>query len=592
MINAARRLEWRRAAEQWFAVDLRSLAAMRIVLATALLVRIVSVWPDAIAFLSDEGVLPRRLLLHFLEPTTSIYLLNGSPAFALGLLVVNALAATALLIGYRARLAAAICWVLWLSLAQRNPLITTGGDALACALLFWSIFLPISDAFSIDSAVSERTPRSLHLSAASTGLLLQALYVYFFGALLKTGAEWQSEGSAVYLALSFDSIATPMAHWLRQHDWATTAITRGVYWIELLSPLLLFAPIRTALIRAIILPFYICMHLCFAVFLDIGNFWIVSLASLVVFTPSFVWDWLERRLWTPAQRKIAVYYDRDCAFCRKTALLLHTFFLPRDATVAPAQADAEIGPLLEREQSWVVTDAHGARFLHWDALVFVLRQSFWGWPLAAIAQVIGSVGAGRPIYRFIGRRRQVFGRLVSDVRPRVPFRLSPTTQLLLALPLLIALVWNVREYIGARALLSPADKVISVLGWGQHWSMFAPYPQYQYVIPVVEGRLADGRSVDLLSGRDGAPSYEWPRYPIYAAAGPGWRKYFNGLSVHQRRFAPTFYNRYATFLCNRWNRGAAYHLVEARITILRGRTLPGNRSQRTERETFAFSCPR
>ena len=591
--SAAQRLSWRTAAERWFAIDIRALAAMRVVLATALLVRIADVLPNATAFLADDGVLPRRLLLHFIEPSTSLYLLNGSSAFALALLALNALAALALLLGYRPRYAAAICWVLWISLAQRNPLITTGGDALACALLFWSIFLPIGDAFSVDSAMSqEHERRSSHLSVAGAGLLLQALYVYVFGALLKTGAEWQSAGSAVYFALNFDSIATPMAHWLRQYDWLTLAITRGVWWIEALSPLLLFAPVRTALVRAIVLPLYLFMHVCFAVFLDIGNFWLVSIASLLVFTPAFVWDWLERRLWTPDQRRIAIHYDRDCGFCRKTALLLREFFLPREVEIRPAQDDPEIGPLLEREQSWVVTDARGGRHLDWDALIFVLRQSVWGWPWAAAAQIIGRIGAGRSIYRFIGLHRKALGGLVSDVRARPTFRLSAKMQAMLALPLVIALVWNVRDYVGAGSLLSPADRIMGALGWSQYWSMFAPRPQQLYVIPIVEGRLADGGSVDLLNGRDGAPSYAWPRYPIYAAPGSGWRKYFNGLSVHQPRFAPVFYNRYATYQCTRWNRRhAVRRLMETRITILYGRTLPDHRNDRTRRQSYAFTCP-
>ncbi|MEQ1867637.1 MAG: HTTM domain-containing protein, partial [Micropepsaceae bacterium] len=348
--------------ERFFAIDLRSIAAFRVMLAVAILMRLAGVVGDIDAFYTDDGLMPRSVQLEYGAPTaTSLYFVNGTRGFAVALFVLQAAAALFLLAGFRSRAAAFVSWLLFLSLVNRNPIIGTGGDSLLTLLLFWAMFLPIGGAFSLDALLGKPDAPVTHTSVASAGLLLQTVYVYVFGALQKTGAEWTSLHSAVYAAMHYESIATHLAHWFRQFPRVMELQTAFVWWIELLTPVLLFSPIRTALLRMLTLPLLIVMHICFRLFLDIGIFWVVSIASLTVFIPSEFWNALARVYWTDAQRRIKIYYDKDCAFCRKSSLLLRMLFLPPEIEVVPAQVHPEIGPLLEREQSWVVVDASGRR---------------------------------------------------------------------------------------------------------------------------------------------------------------------------------------------------------------------------------------
>src|SRR5205085_3059482 len=114
-------------------------------------------------------------------------------------------------------------------------------------LLFWAIFLPTGRIFGIDGALERgrnlsRDPRVL--SVASAGLLLQALYVYVFGALLKTGDSW-TDGQAVNIALHAETFATAAAHVLREYVVVTLLLTYFVFYLEVLTPVLLFFPTDT-----------------------------------------------------------------------------------------------------------------------------------------------------------------------------------------------------------------------------------------------------------------------------------------------------------------------------------------------------------
>src|SRR5262249_18472943 len=145
------------------------------------------------------------------------------------LLAIHLLAVFGLLAGYPSRAGAVVAGVLAVSLMIRNPLINKGGETLSCLLLFWAGVLSIADCFSVDAAMSPQQPAYRHLSVATVGALLQALYVYFFGSLLKTGPEWAS-GAAVYWAMHVETTATHLAHWVRQFAWITYPLTYFVLW--------------------------------------------------------------------------------------------------------------------------------------------------------------------------------------------------------------------------------------------------------------------------------------------------------------------------------------------------------------------------
>ncbi len=98
---------------------------------------------------------------------------NGQTWFAVSLLLLEALAALALALGWRTRLATLFCFVLEASLLNRNRMVLIGGDILLVCLLFWALFLPLGARWSVDATLSTAPPpaENQHLVSGLAGLL-------------------------------------------------------------------------------------------------------------------------------------------------------------------------------------------------------------------------------------------------------------------------------------------------------------------------------------------------------------------------------------------------------------------------------------
>ena len=88
-------------------------------------------------------------------------------------------------------------------------------------------------------------------------------------------------------------------------------------------------------------------------------------------------------------------------------VLLRTFLLLKRAEVVPAQRDADIAAILDREFSWVVTDPAGQTHIKWQAMTAVFAHSplFSGWRDRLVDE-----GPGTDLYEWVADNRGAFGR--------------------------------------------------------------------------------------------------------------------------------------------------------------------------------------
>lgn len=116
--------------------------------------------------------------------------------------------------------------------------------------------------------------------------------------------------------------------------------------------------------------------------------------------------------------------------------------------------------------------------------------------------------------------------------------------------------------------LPPWDKIGSVLRLDQNWNMFAPFPIREDGWYIVDGRLKDGTSVDVLQHQLAAlnaghsrinsvdaigVSYDKPANIAYDAyPNARWRKFLLSLSSAKKK---NLRSAYAKYLCRLWNRG-------------------------------------
>lgn len=542
-----------------FGIDLRTLALFRVLLGGYLLVDLYLRSRDLSAHYTDFGIMPRDVAMSYLSSSSfSIHLMSGSTTFQAGLFLLAAMFAVMLVIGWRSRLATFACWFLLLSLQNRNTLILSGEDNLALLLLFWAMFLPTGARWSVDAALNEEGEDrdNSFCSIGTAALLLQGVSMYFFSALLKSDDVWMPDGTAAYYALNLDYFATPFALWLRQFEGLLQGLTYYVWVLELVGPILIFSPILNRPIRAWLMGCFISMHVGFWMCLEIGLFPVISIIMNLAFLPGWMWDALKNRLPYEMQSHVHIWYDRDCAFCRKICHLIATFLFLRDIPIAPAQSDERIGKLLEETNSWVITDGH-SDYIRWNAICRLFAASPVFWLVAPLLSLRLLNWAGDGAYRWVARNRQGFAALTRQLLVSRPIRIRPvrTVNVIAATAFLFITIQNVSTLPSAGLRLPEEFKAVrQFLGLYQYWTMFAPHPEMNSPWPVIQGELDDGTVVDVYNMRVGAPQPGRPTVVSNVYANSRWRKFLSNLEDQSYNDVPQrLALNYSRYLCRKWS---------------------------------------
>lgn len=280
--------------QELFGIDIRSLALFRIGLALVLLGDLIVRLQDLKAHYSDEGVLPRSILIDFfLDPwSISLHVVNGNWQFQLVLFILQILFAIALLIGYQTRLATIVSWFLLLSLQMRNTMILQGGDIVMKVLLFWSMFLPLGAYWSIDQKLKKQTPSSYQIASMGTlGLLLQVCFIYWFSALLKTDPMWRVDGTAIWYALSIKQYTTPLGLQMLHYPHLLKILTLATFYLEAFGPFFAFSPIWTGPLRMVTVIAFLIFHLIgLNLTMELALFPYICAVAWIVFIPKWFWD--------------------------------------------------------------------------------------------------------------------------------------------------------------------------------------------------------------------------------------------------------------------------------------------------------------
>jgi hypothetical protein len=510
--------EFHRGLPRWtevFVADVRSLAALRIVLALTVLADVLTRVTNLRVHYTDEGLLPRRVLIDQLDSwQISLALMNGTPLFQALVFIATAAAAIAMLVGYRTRLAVVAVWVLVLSIQWRNPFLSSSGDDLLRLLLFWSVFLPLGDYWSVDRLRSTPPERSSTrvLSLATAGLFLQIAYMYWFTLILKSGQEWRVDFTALYYALSIEDLTSPIGAYVLQFPTLLKALTITTLGIELVATILLFCPIYTGPVRTAAVAAIMAFHAGIWLMMTIGFFPWVSASCMVCFLPSWFWDSLVPRL-RAAFPKISRTVDATQHVAMRLA----------------AGVWASLGPRLA-------------------SLVNVRRLTIASIPASTSRGRTDSVAPAMP-----EAERTPLTLPARQGIKRSSLALNVTAGFLLV----FVTIWNLAS-VAPVAMAADARALGSFFGLSQYWIMFAPYPFRSTSWYVIPGTLADGRQIDLLPFvlREDPRLFkevEWEKPEDVRGnlnREERWRKYFEVLASGDY---PDLLLPFGQYICRSWN---------------------------------------
>lgn len=283
----------------FFEIDYRAFAFFRISLGVLLFVDLVWRAFDLRAHYTDFGILPRDILQtrFYIPYTFSWHTWGGSLGFQAFLFLIAGALAICVCLGYRTRVALFFSWLFLISLHNRNEIILQGGDSLLRAFLFWSLFLPLGARYSIDAVRAKTKPSTPHfLSVATFAIMLQMVILYEFSAFSKYHPIWFEEGSAIFYALASEQMTKPFGIWLLQFPVLLTWLTFATLFLEIVVPLIAFIPFYLPVLRLMVVLSFWSFHLGLFFSLDIGLFPLICMAGWILYLPSCVWDFLEKKI--------------------------------------------------------------------------------------------------------------------------------------------------------------------------------------------------------------------------------------------------------------------------------------------------------
>lgn len=542
--------------------DYRSMALYRFLMGVIVMVDVSYRWADLTNLYSDVGLVPRTIFLGemAMKWSFSLHLANGSTGFAILMFSIHFVLGLMMALGYKTRWATLGCFIMTVSVHNRNWLVNNGGDDILRSILFLSIFLPLNRWFSIDSAMQknkERPVEETHMSFWVVAFTFQVFAIYFVSYILKTHAIWRTDFTAIYYASRLDIFSTPIGLWTRGFPTLQMISSAFTALLEWLGPLLLIfpwivGPKRWWMIRLLVVFLFWGLHLGIIATMLIGVFPYLCMAMWTIFIPGPVWDRFFGYFRKRKFGNLVFYFDQECRFCEKGVNLFREFFLLPEVQIIPAQSSPDIHKHMLAQNSWVVVNEKKEKFFKYEAFLEAMRHSpcgFWK------VKLLGSRPVrfiGGKVYHWVSNHRPTMGKLTqflpfTDSKKEIKTLKWVKESLGLVL-FLTLLSWNLSTIKALNYRPGVFGDIARWLHLYQEWNMFAPYPKLDNIWIEVTGELDDGTSIDVINGS--TDIFNVRNQSFYdAIPNEHWRKFYLNLGGNRTDYA----RYYGGYLCRAWN---------------------------------------
>ena len=264
----------------------RPLALLRMGVSATLLLQAWMVRATYFDMFSSQGIIQGPITRYLSGPyhfdVTSLLPFGFDERRLLAILgLTYALSLFCLLIGAWSRGAAIVAWLLHMTLMKSGVSTNYGADAYGHIFLFYFMFFPISDTWSVDSwkKGSEREVSSAARFAIRV-IQLHLCISYFSSAVLKAaGPQWW-DGEVIWRAMTLPVYIRWDMTWLSNHMWICKLSAWGTLVLEGLYPIFIWPKVTR--------PFWVAgivsLHLGIAIFMGLEIFGLLlAFLTLAVF---------------------------------------------------------------------------------------------------------------------------------------------------------------------------------------------------------------------------------------------------------------------------------------------------------------------
>lgn len=221
----------------------------------------------------------------------SIFLLSQNPYFQVLILSLGIFSCITLCLGKHIKLSLFCIWTIINSFIVFNPVVPSGSDVLLSILLLISFFLPIDKFYSY-----KNLNQNFNLSNFATCLFVsQIALVYLSTSFYKYELAWHENHLAISYALNLEAYSSDLGSKLLEFPSLLKTLTKITWHLEFLGGFLLLIPYKQNYIRLILCPLFIFFHLGILIFMNVGDFPLVSIATWIALLPNDFWQIINKK---------------------------------------------------------------------------------------------------------------------------------------------------------------------------------------------------------------------------------------------------------------------------------------------------------
>ncbi len=271
-----------------YGLDLRSIAFFRIVLGLNIILNLVQYRLFNIAaFYGPDAIVPTEHIRSFYGQNPSLLFFIESETGILLYFLTTLVLAILYTLGIKSRWLSWPLLLLFAGIVNRNPMVAHGVEFLIEVSLFWGIFLPLDNSYSI--APDRRTYSDEIRGLFAGGILFQIAIIYFTSFITKTGDLWTS-GLAVYSLTADLTHGNFLGPILANLPGVSRFLTYFSLIIELALPFLVFSPFFSKAARTLAGFLIVFLHFGLASTIYVGPFHFITFCFAILLMPDSFWN--------------------------------------------------------------------------------------------------------------------------------------------------------------------------------------------------------------------------------------------------------------------------------------------------------------